>query len=638
VALAFVVLLLILATTSQGAFAVSRWAPLALLTLAVLIGTVVIYGRIPIMNRRIAVALAGIWGLAAWSILSMLWASSKGDAWIGGLRSVLYAAIVTMPFILPMSRRTLARAGWAVSVGIGLVGVYTLIRLLIDGSPMFLAGRLNGPINYRNATALLFALPVWPMVMAAAARDNQRSIRAGALSLATMCLGLAFLTQSRGILLGLALGGILAVAVGPERVRRIWTAVLVLGGVALASHWLLRPYHVFDGGKGLATQHDIAVAAQALTVVTVLAFVVGVLIALFDAGLRPGSPGMRQVHRAARIALVIGVLVAIGGGLAVTGNPITYVHRKWDQFRATNGTASTNIRLLSTGGQRYDLWRVALKEFDGAPILGVGADNYLFGYYKYRRTNRNLDAPHSFVFSLLSETGIVGALLFALFLGGIAATMRSRWRELGPRTRRDALAPAVAGVVLIGQSAVDWIWLIPGLTAIGLFMLSVAAAQVAVPADESPTVGARRLSLPVRAAVALPLLAVALCVLSLYLSDAYIQRARSVTSSPAAELSAAKTAGTFNPWSVTPHYLEAAVYETMGKRVKADSQLRHALSLEPKNAATLGVLGDFEARSGKIAAARSYYRRALALDPLDTGLQQLARIGLRSNAAHRASR
>ena len=75
----------------------------------------------------------------------------------------------------------------------------------------------------------------------------------------------------------------------------------------------------------------------------------------------------------------------------------------------------------------------------------------------------------------------------------------------------------------------------------------------------------------------------------------------------------------------------------MGDRPKAFHELNQALSLEPHNSATLGVLGDFEARGGNLAAARSYYRRALALNPLDTGLQQLARIGLTRHAATRSS-
>ena len=128
-------------------------------------------------------------------------------------------------------------------------------------------------------------------------------------------------------------------------------------------------------------------------------------------------------------------------------------------------------------------------------------------------------------------------------------------------------------------------------------------------------------------------------VLALFLSDAYIQRARTLESTPRSELSAAQTAATIDPWSVTPHYLQASAYESLGQRGHAYQQLTDALKLEPENFATLGVLGDFEARAGNIAAARSYYRRALTLNPLDTGLQQLARIGANGQLrGHRAKR
>ena len=114
--------------------------------------------------------------------------------------------------------------------------------------------------------------------------------------------------------------------------------------------------------------------------------------------------------------------------------------QKWHQFHDLNSTTPTTTRLLTTGGQRYDLWRVALKEFDRAPVLGVGADNYQFGYYRERATNRNLDDPHSFVFALLAESGIVGTALFALFLLGTArrsAGVGDGWAKMrGAQPRR----------------------------------------------------------------------------------------------------------------------------------------------------------------------------------------------------------
>ncbi len=406
-------------------------------------------------------------------MLSMVWAKSSGNAFEAGDRMILYAAIATLPFAFPVSRRSLAAAGWSISIGIGAVAVYVLIRLLIDGFPLFLAGRLNGPVNYRNATALLFALPFWPLVVAAATRTYRRGLRAAAFAVATLCLGLAFLTQSRGILLGLAVGACVALTLGPDRVRRAWVAGLSLAGVAAAAPVLLRPYHAFTADK-LVTTHDIAVAAQALTILTVVAFGVGLLIALFDQGLRANSPQMRHVSQAARIGLAVVAVVAVIGALAAIGNPVTYARKKWDQF--TSLTANSNpssTRLLSvggsattSGGSRSRSSR-AHRSSESAPTTTSSATT------SHRKTNRNLDDPHSLVFALLAENGVVGVVLFLAFLGGMAAVIRRGWPTMRESERRHVIGPAAAGAVLLGQSAVDWIWLIPGLTAVGIFALSV---------------------------------------------------------------------------------------------------------------------------------------------------------------------
>jgi hypothetical protein len=631
---AFAVVLLVLTTTSQGGFAISRWATLALFALAVVTGSLARASRVA-RPRAATLALGGLWGLAGLGLLSMAWADSSANALLAGDELLLYAAIAALPFVLPLGPRALAATGWATAAGIGAIALLTLGRLLVDGQPLFLAGRLNGPVNYRNATALLFALPVWPFIAATGARAYNHIARATAFALAVLCLALVFLTQSRGILIGLVLGALVAIGLGPDRVRRAWLALLATGIVAAATHWLLRPYDAFDAGSGVVTGHAIAVAGRGALAATVVAFVVGFAIALFDNGLRAGSPQMRHVRSTARAVLLAGVLVGVIGAAIAIGNPVSFAHRKWDQFKQLNASTTNGIRYGSVSGQRYDLWRVAVKEWEQNPVLGVGAQNYSFGYYRDRRSNRNLNDPHSLVFGILAEEGTVGILLFGLFVGGFAALIVTGWRRMGPAERRHAVGPIAAGAVLLGQSSVDWIWLIPGVTALGLFALSVGAAQVAAHSAPSAPVSARASShvrRGARVAAALGLTVAMLSVLSVLLSDAYVQRARALTGDPPAELSAARTASALEPWSLTPHYLQASALETLGDRPAAYAQLLDALRLEPLNVATLGVLGDFEARGRDFARARSYYRRALALDPLDTGLQRLSKLGLPGGA------
>src|SRR5689334_15054716 len=57
VAVGFAVLLLVLATTSQGAFAISRWAPLALFVLAALLGALLGRRHFGQVSRPVLVAL-----------------------------------------------------------------------------------------------------------------------------------------------------------------------------------------------------------------------------------------------------------------------------------------------------------------------------------------------------------------------------------------------------------------------------------------------------------------------------------------------------------------------------------------------------------------------------------------------------
>jgi O-Antigen ligase len=631
-----VLALLVLATAYAGAFSVRQWAPPTLFVLVMLLTLIVRGGAWRLPDRWLALALGGAWGLAAWSALSATWAASPAAALEGAGRQTLYAAIVTVPLVAIGDVRALRVAGRGVIGGIALIALYTLGRMLLDGPSIFLAGRLNGPVEYRNATALLFCLAYWPLVVVAATRGRSRALRAICFGLAELMLGLAFLTQSRGVLLGLGCGALVVFALGPDRVRRAWLALLSLLLLAGASSWLLTPYHAFAGGEGVVSGADILTAARALSILVCASVVVGFLLAVFDAGLRAASPAAGGIRVLARLGLVAVVVAGLAGGLAaVHGDPVHKLRVEWREFKSLQTTSTSATRYTSAGGQRYDLWRVAALELRANPVGGVGEGSYQFGYYLERRTNRNLDDPHSLLFQLGAELGVIGLLLFGAILAGFVGSLARWWRVAPPDVRRAAGGLVAAGATFIGQSLVDWMWRIPGLTALGVLCLGVAAALLArsaQPADARPSEShVLRLGGRVVAAVAL-LVAVAL-VFGLYMSDFYIRRARDEAGhAPATQLTDARTAATFDPWSSDPHYLEASALESMGNRLAARGQLEDAFRLEPAGLVPLGLLGDFEARGHDFAKAQVYYRRALALDPLDVGLQQLARSGGRPSS------
>lgn len=622
---AFVVGLLLLATAFQGAFELRHWGPPAIFGLLLLATILAVGGGAPVKRTWLAVLLTGIWGLAAWTLLSAVWSPAPSEAWEAGARTMLYAVLVTVPAITLWDATSLRIAGYAVIVGIAGIAVITLVRMLADGPALFLAGRLDDPVGYRNASALLFCLGVWPLLAVMASREAGRWVRAGAFSLAVLELGLAFLTQSRGMLLGLLAGGLVAVALGPDRVRRCWVALLAAASLAAFAPTLLTPYDAFDVGRGVVTSGDIATAANGLLLLTVLAFAAGFMIALFDAGLRPAALG--RMHIVARVALILIGVVAVVGAVAAVGDPVQRVQDKWSEFTDVNSAATGTTRLTFAGGQRSDLWRVSLRELRDHPLIGAGAGGYPFDYYRERRSDRNLDDPHGLVFQVGGELGLVGLLLLAMIAVGAGGAIVRGWRTTPPDVRRAASAMAAVGAVLVGQLAVDWMWLIPGVTGIGLFCLATSAAMVVRASGPPLTPSRGRLTVP-RALMAAGLLAAAASTLLLFLSDFWVREARAQAGlSAARQYEAAHRASGLSPLSVTPHYLMASALESEGRVDAARRQLLVALRLEPLSITTMALLGDLEARRGAVRQARLWYGRASALNPLDVGLAQLARTG-----------
>jgi hypothetical protein len=490
---------------------------------------------------------------------------------------------------------------------------------LTNGADHFLAGRLDDPVGYRNGTAALFALAAWPLICVAAQRRAQSLVRAACFALALAAVGLAYLTQSRGVVVGFCAGGAVALAFGPDRLRRAWLAILAVAGTAALSHELLAPYDAF-----LATNTTVPAAVDhavtALTALTVAGFVVALLLALLDGGLRVSHEHQRQLRGLAGALLVLLTIGAGAGALARVGDPISFVSDKAHEFKQLDVAAPGESRLGSTSGQRYDLWRIAWAEFRSAPLAGVGESSYGPGYYAGRATDRNLSTPHSLAASTLAETGVVGTLLLAGMLVAALLALVRGWSAATDDERRWASALTAAGVVLVGQSLVDWLWLIPGLTGLGLLCLGVGVATVSVPRVPAPP--------PARAwnaARVIPLAAAAL-VACVFLADLSIRtaRAESASATPQRRIALADTAAKLDPVLLEPHYIRAGALEEQGRRAAARRELRAALAREPRSFVTMALLGDLETRAGHRGAARTWYRRALAANPRDIGLQQLA--------------
>ena len=612
--------LLLNATWFNGAFALRHWGPVALLCLVIAAASVW-SGAGAVDNRGARVALGGIFGLAAWALLSALWAESAASALEGGARTLLYAALFLVALMTPRSAGWAARLGILVMAGVAAIAAITLAGLLADGTSQFLAGRLDDPVGYRNATASLFALGFWPFVCATAHKECNPFLRAVAFSGALLVIGLAFLTQSRGVAIGLILGGIVAMALGPDRLRRAWVALIAVGALALASDRLLTPYRAFAEGRP-ESPADIAPAAEALLLLVLAGFGAALGAALLDGGLRVSEEARMRLRRTALAGLAALASLGAVATLMAVGNPLSFAGDRLQEFRSLETAAPGESRLAFGGGQRSDLWRVALREVSSRPLTGAGEGNYSFRYYRERRTDRNLSTPHSLVFELPAQTGLVGLLAFLAALAGVALTVARSWHAASAGTRWVASALLAAAAVVLGQATVDWLWLIPGVMGLAFVSLGLALAALRPPGEHDPRRGSAG-PLRMGATIALALGAAAVGVL--YVADAEVRRARAPEAPSHQRLDAARRAAQLNPLSVTPRYLQAGALEELGRPPAARRKLLEALELEPANFATLGLLGDLALRRGDPRTAHRWYRRATLLNPRDVGLRKLAR-------------
>ena len=120
------------------------------------------------------------------------------------------------------------------------------------------------------------------------------------------------------------------------------------------------------------------------------------------------------------------------------------------------------------------IWRVAVQEIESEPLLGVGADNFVFEYDRLRtKENYKPKQAHSFELQVLGETGAVGGLFafggILLAAGGLLWSRFSAAKS-DSRPARDSPACGWDMALLAGctywlvHASVDWLWQMAGVT------------------------------------------------------------------------------------------------------------------------------------------------------------------------------
>jgi tetratricopeptide (TPR) repeat protein len=504
----------------------------------------------PRLSRAGWALFAAVAAFGVWSAMSILWSIAPDRSWDAANRVLAYIALGALGTYL--ARVGTARVAAAATVLLGAVGGWALLGRVVPalGPDTDRVDRLRAPVGYWNVLAFLLAALV-PLALLLARRRRVEG---------TVVLYGAFvallLTYSRGGLAVAVGAGLLWAALTSGRLEPL--ALLV---VALA---VAAPVAALDA-DGLPF-------ALALLAGGAVAAGLG-----WAVGLRP-----RNARAVVALAAAV-VLVGLVAGAVRVGNPVAWTGDKLDEFRNPPSVqpvqSEGRFRTLSSSN-RWTWWNEALDAWRQERLAGTGAASFDLARRPLRQNPLDVREPHSLALEVLSETGVVGALLFAAAVAAAAAVCARRARE-------PAAAALVAGIAaFFVQALVDIHW--SYVAAAGPVFIALGVLAATGVGDRRP-----RGFLAPAAAV---LVALA-CIYSLAgpaVSARYTARAqeRIAAHDYDGAVDAARTARSLNPLAVEPIFAEALA--TGFQRRDARRLYLRAIELQPANWRTWYELGQYE--------------------------------------------
>jgi len=595
--------------------------------------------------------LVALAAFALWTGLSVLWSVGPDLSWVSFDFALLYLLVAWFSGAAPVDKRQLRVTAYGYTCVVSGIAAYALLGKVVPDvvTHAHTFARLSSPIGYWNVLAVVIAM-AFPIVLEAAARRGAPAlVRACAGSGLVLLSFTLFFTFSRGGFLALGAALLVYFALSTSRL----SSMVSLAIAALPPAAVL--YHV----RGLATLFDSTTndalrtaqghtLARWVVVALALAFVSQLAVALVHRRLRLPVRAVRAVGTAVLFVLVASLL-AFGmwyfprhGGLGdwVKTRYDAVVHDSADQ-----GNDASRLLVVSSNG-RIGLYREGIESFRRHEVSGTGAGTFRFANYRYREQPWIVKHAHSQWINILDELGVVGLVLFVAAIGGLlVAAFRRLFRGRKDPERALLAACQAAVVAFVLHMSVDWDWDMAAATVGFLLLLGTAAAYTgsrrhgtaaaeagaAPPADDPIEPGAllgaaappRRPSRSVAARlfvsgiVALALVSWAVPYLAERAAAAAVNQAGRQQLGAAA--ASARRASSLDPLAVDPLITLALVQEQQGGGREAQATLAKALKLQPRNYQVYYQMGLLELNVfGRKREAAQWFRRGLALNPLDT--------------------
>lgn len=604
----------------DGAYFASSWYPSAI-GLVALLGVVVLAGGRGLTPSRPArAALALLAGFVAWSYLSILWAGTPGGALEESNKLLLLLVSVSLVAVIPWSERTATVLIGAWTLGIAGVMAVDLIGALDAGEGVrqrLVAGRYLGPIGYPNGTSAVCAMALFSALLVASRRATRPAVQVGFVAVATFLLEYALLPQSRAAIVGLAVGGLIALALAPDRIRFMLRVLIVAGAAVITLDPILDIYSVgveiyYEQGTNALLAPVFRDAGREIMLTVAGAAVAMVFLQAAELAVSPGAATVRRLRTA---AIGVTLVVALAGAAVAVANADRIYDRVHDGVSSDDSDSfDTGPRITSSfTDKRSDYWRVAVDVFEEHPVAGVGTGSYGEEYTRRRNQEQTYNKyPHDLALRALAENGVVGALLLFGSLGVLIGGVVAAWRRVqgGSRTVL-AVGAAVLGYFLV-HASFDWVEMFPALVAPALSLPFVGLAAAAGSSRARQTIG------PAALVAGVALVAVVSLTLTLpYLSNRYVERATADwRADPSGALDDLDRAASLNPLSSRPLVRKGTIAVRLGRLGLAREAFRDALERQDEWYPHF-QLGLIEASGENFPAARAELRRSLALNPRD---------------------
>jgi hypothetical protein len=534
--------------------------------------------------------LAPLAALAIWSAISVAWSIEPDRSWAYANRGLVYLAFALVGAFAADRLKELMY-GFA-----ALLGAVCAWSLAGKGLPWLYedyerVARLRAPVGYWNALALLGAVAL-PIGLCLATRHRVP----GTLLVYGWLVAIP-LTYSRGgvIVAVLAVAAWIALS-------RAWAdalATLVAAGIPAAV--VVAVAFFLPGVTDDGQSHSTRVTDGAIFGLVVLA---GLGAAALLARIPPPEP-TRTVRRAA-----LALLAVAAAGVIVVG--AAHASSWWDQFTSPTVSELTNGkgRFTEAGGNyRWTWWKQGWRAWRAHPAGGTGAGSFNFTNLRYRTTSADFALePHSLAVQFLTETGIVGLLLFLVAVLGLIGAAR---RRAGPQL---ALALALPAYLVHGLIDIDW-----DFAAVSAPIFLLAGTVAARPERARQLSGSAVLAgAGVAAAVVFSLFAV-------WLGDRWTADSL-LSADPDHALTLAKRARSIDPLSFDALYAQALAQELRGNLGEALGLFQEGTRLQPENAEAWYSLGLFNLEIRNCPrAALPELDRFTQLNPQDPGNKEYDR-------------